>query len=67
MVKWEKTQNNVAKMNLTAQRDLRLWLLDKLLTSDGEFRSAFKVVHMTEYTSSVYPLELDVSTDLVAV
>lgn len=67
IVKWEKTKNKAAKINLTSQRDLRLWLLDKLLTSDGDFRSAFKVVHMTEYTSRAYPLELDIPIDLVAV
>ena len=67
IVKWEKTENKASKMNLTTQRDLRLWLLDQLLIRDEDFRKAFKIVHMTEYTNAILPLEFDVPTDLVAV
>lgn len=67
IVKWEKTGNKSAKISLTTQRDLRLWLLDRLLTKDDDFRRAFKFVHMTDYTHSIKPLEFDVPTDLVAV
>lgn len=67
VVKWEKTANKGSKMNLTTQRDLRLWLLDHLLTKDDDFRKAFKIVHMTDYSQAVEPLEIDVPIDLVAV
>ena len=67
IVKWEKAGNKGSKMNLTTQRDLRLWLLDQLLTRDDDFRKAFKIVHMTDYSRSIEPLEFDVPTDLVAV
>lgn len=67
VVKWEKTKNKGSKMNLTTQRDLRLRLLDKLLTKDDEFRIAFKTIHDTEYSLPIEPLEFDVPTDLVAV
>jgi len=67
VVKWEKTENQGSKMNLTTQRDLRLWLLDKLLKEDDEFRKAFKVVHMTIFSSNPQLLEFDASTDLEAV
>lgn len=67
VVKWEKTENKGSKMNLTTQRDLRLWLLDQLLTKDDDFRKAFKIVHMTDYSHPIEPLEFDVPTDLVAV
>jgi hypothetical protein len=67
VVKWEKTGNKGSKMNLTTQRDLRLWLLDRLLTKDDDFRRAFKIIHMTKYSHSIEPLEFDVPTDLVAV
>ncbi len=67
VVKWEKTGNKGSKMNLTTQRDLRLWLLDQLLMKDDDFRKAFKIVHMTDYSHPIEPLEFDVPTDLVAV
>jgi hypothetical protein len=67
VVKWEKAGNKRAKINLTTQRDLRLWLLDQLLTKDDDFRKAFKIVHMTDYSHGIEPLEFDVPTDLVAV
>ena len=67
IVKWEKTANKGSKMNLITQRDLRLWLLDQLLTRDDDFRQAFKIVHMTEYTHAIHPLEFDVPTDLMAI
>lgn len=67
IVKWEKMENKGSKMNLTTQRDLRLLLLDRLLTRDDDFRRAFKIVHITKFTSSIYPLEFDVPTALVAV
>ena len=67
VVKWEKTGNKGSKMSLTTQRDLRLWLLDQLLTKDDDFRRAFKIVHMTDYSDPIKPLEFDVPTDLVPV
>ena len=67
VVKWEKTGDNGSKMNLTTQRDLRLWLLDQLLTKDADFRKAFKIVHMTDYSQPAPLLEFDVPTDLVAI
>lgn len=67
VVKWEKTGNKGSKMSLTTQRDLRLWLLDQLLAKDDDFRRAFKIIHITDYSQTVEPLEFDVPTDLVAV
>ncbi len=67
IVKWEKMGNKGCKMNLTTQRDLRLLLLDRLLTRDDDFRRAFKIVHITKFTSAIQILEFDVPIDLVAV
>lgn len=67
IVKWEKSKNNASKMNITTQRDLRLWLLDQLLTRDEDFRKAFKIIHKTKYISKIDLLEFDVPIDLVAV
>jgi hypothetical protein len=67
VVKWEKSKNNRSKMNLTTQRDLRLWLLDRLLTKDEDFRKAFKIVHETKYSNRVELLKFDVPIDLIAV
>lgn len=67
VVKWEKTANNSSKMTLSTQRDLRLWLLDQVLTRDDDFRKAFKIIHMTDYSHPIEPLEFDVPIDLVAV
>ncbi len=67
VVKWEKKGNSGCKMSLTTQRDLRLWMLDQLLTKDADFRRAFKIIHSTEYSGKVHPLGFDVPVDLVAI
>lgn len=67
VVKWEKTGNKGCKMNLSTQRNLRLWLLDHLLSKDDDFRKSFKIIHMTDYSQSIEPLKFDVPIDLVAV
>ncbi|NGX41062.1 MAG: hypothetical protein KR126chlam4_00897 [Candidatus Anoxychlamydiales bacterium] len=67
VVKWEKKRNSVAKINLTTQRDIRLWVLDQLLTRDEDFRKAFKIVHKTQYTTKIDLIKFDVPIDLVAV
>ncbi len=67
IVKWEKMKNKGSKMNLTTQRDLRLWLLDQLLTKDDDFRKAFKIIHLIGYSAAIRPLEFDIATDLVAI
>ena len=67
VVKWEKAGDKASKMNLTTQRDLRLLLLDKLLSKDEDFRKAFRIVHVTNFSSRIHLLELDVPTDLMAV
>ena len=67
VVKWEKAGNKGSKINLTTQRDLRLWLLDQLLSKDDDFRRAFKIIHRTDYSHPIEPLEFDVPTDLVAI
>ncbi|KKL65911.1 hypothetical protein LCGC14_2150220, partial [marine sediment metagenome] len=60
-------RNSVAKINLTTQRDIRLWVLDQLLTRDEDFRKAFKIVHKTQYTTKIDLIKFDVPIDLVAV
>lgn len=67
VVKWEKTKNKACKMTLTTQRDLRLYLLDQLLSRDDDFRKAYKIVHKTEFTNKIDLLKFDVPIDLVAV
>ncbi|NGX52505.1 MAG: hypothetical protein KR126chlam5_00805 [Candidatus Anoxychlamydiales bacterium] len=67
VVKWEKKRNSVAKINLTTQRDLRLWMLDQLLTRDEDFRKAFKIIHKTKYSTKISLIKFDVPIDLVAV
>ena len=66
IVKWEKTENRSSKMNLSTQRNLRIWLLDQLLLNDESFRKGFKIVHKTKYQRTIKPLELNVPTDLLA-
>lgn len=67
VVKWEKAGNKGSNMSLTTQRDLRLWLLDQLLTKDDDFRRGFKIIHATDFSLPIKTLELDVPTDLVAI
>lgn len=67
VVKWEKQRERPTKINLATQRDLRLLLLDRLLSRDKDFRQAFRLVHSKTYLNRIQHLELDVSTDLVAI
>lgn len=67
IIKWEKTGNKGSKMNLTTQRDLRLYVFDHLLARDDDFRKAFKIVHMTSYSQSIQPLQFNVPKDLIAI
>ena len=67
IVKWEKSENKGAKISLSTQRDLRLWLLDRLLVKDNDFRRAFKIIHTTNYSDSIEPLEFDVPYTLIAI
>lgn len=67
IVKWEKSGNKKSKMNLTTERDLRLLLLDKLLPRDDDFRNAFRIVHITEFSQKNSLLEFDAPKELVAI
>lgn len=67
VVKWERAGDKAAKINLTTQRDLRLLLLDKLLSRDDDFRRAFRIVHVTSFSGEINTLEFDVPIDLVAI
>ena len=68
VVKWEKTKNKPSKISLSTQRELRLYLLDHLLSKDEDFRKAFKIIiSVTKYKSIARALEVDVPTDLIAV
>ncbi len=67
VLKWEKSKNRSSKMSLTTERDLRLLLLDRLLTRDDDFRKAFKTVHQSKISGKVTPIVIDVPVDLVAV
>jgi DNA-binding transcriptional regulator YiaG len=67
VVKWEKAGDKASKINLTTQRDLRLLLLDKLLSKDEDFRKAFRIVHITKFSREINLLEFDVPIDLVAI
>lgn len=67
VAKWEKTKNNPSKMSLSTQRELRLYLLDHLLSKDEDFRKAYKlIINTTKYTATTQPLEVDVPIDLMA-
>ncbi len=68
VIKWEKAENHSSKMSLSTQRELRLYILDHLLSKDEDFRKAFKlIINVTKYKSVIKPLEVDVPTDLIAV
>jgi len=67
VINWEKSGNKGTKMNLSTQRDLRLWLLDQILTRDDDFRRAFKIIHESTYSNKIFPVEVDVPTGLVAI
>lgn len=66
--KWERSENKSSKINLTTQRELRLYILDHLLSKDEDFRRAFRlIINTTKYQSTSCPLEVDVPTDLIAI
>ena len=67
VVKWEKMANKSSKMSLNTQREIRMWILDHLLTQDEDFRKAFKIIHAKKFSDKVTPLKIDAPIDLVAI
>lgn len=67
VVKWEKRKEQPAKINLNSQRDLRLLLLDQLLSRDGDFRKAFRLIHSRQFSNRVVPLEFEIPNDLAVI
>ncbi|MCB1135269.1 MAG: helix-turn-helix domain-containing protein, partial [Chlamydiia bacterium] len=66
VVKWEKMGDEGSRMNLSTQRELRLWILDQLLAKDDDFRREFRVIHSMDYAHSTELLKFDISSVLAA-
>lgn len=41
VIEWEKNENNSIKMNLATEKCIRLFIIDKLVVEDHEFRELF--------------------------
>ncbi len=66
--KWEKCKNKPAKIQLTTEREIRLFILDSLLEKSSEFRNAYRKLIQQQFTlKQAKPLEIDVQTDIVAI
>src|SRR5262245_57587377 len=49
VVKWEKSQENPAKIALNTEREIRMHILDLLLKKAEDFRNAYHVIHCLEF------------------
>lgn len=67
VVKWEKSEDKPAKMQLTTQIAIRLQVLDTLIKDDKEFRVAYHYITNLPFNHAVKPLEIDTQTDLIAI
>jgi len=67
VVKWEKSHDKPAKMQMTTQIAIRLHILDDLIKDDKEFRMAYHNITSLVFHSTVELLEIDAQTDLIAI
>ena len=66
--KWETCKNKPARIQLTTEREIRLFILDSLLEKSSEFRNAYrKLIEQQFKLKQAKPLEIDVQTDIVAI
>jgi len=67
VVKWEKAKNEVAKISLSTERDIRLHILDQLLKRAEDFRNAYKIIHAQDFQAQPTPIEINSLKELVAI
>lgn len=67
IVKWEKSHDKPAKMQITTQIAIRLHVLDNLIKDDRDFRMAYHAITSLVFHSIAEPLEIDTQKDLIAV
>lgn len=66
VVKWEKSQDKPAKMQVTTQIAIRLCILDNLIKDDKDFRNAYHNLMSLVFKGTNEPLKIDTQTDLIA-
>ena len=57
VVKWEKTKDKFTKMDWATEKDIRLFILDKLNKNASELYNLYKIL-IKEVTESVQPMKL---------
>ena len=68
VVKWEKAKQQSAKVQLTTEREIRLFILDKILAKSSEFRHAYRKLIEQEFKlKASKPIQVDAQTDLAAI
>ena len=67
VLKWEKAKDRTAKISVSTQREIRLFVLNHILKNDCEFRNAYRKIQSVEFGNENKPIELNAPTDLVAV
>lgn len=65
VLKWEKKDDNPAKILQGYEKEIRLFVLDQILSDAKEFRLAFRKIFEQSYTlSKCIPLQVDVPLEL---
>lgn len=65
VLKWEKTADLPAKISIGYEREIRLFVLDQILSDAREFRLAFRKVFDLSYAPSKNePLHVDIPFEL---
>jgi DNA-binding transcriptional regulator YiaG len=67
VVKWEKSKNKSAKISIATQREIRIYVVDQILRKDKDFRNAYRSILHLKLIQESEPLQLDASTDLMAI
>ena len=66
VLKWEKSENNPCKMEISTERWLRNYILDQIIINDDEFRSIFKQITNMQLKDKNDPIDVDASKQLIA-
>lgn len=67
VIKWESSDNRSAKISLNTEREIRLCVLDKIVSKADQFQEAYRFIQELKLKEKEIPLEIDSRLDLIAI
>jgi hypothetical protein len=67
VVKWEKSQEKAAKIMLSTEREIRLYIFDQLLKRAEDFRNAYRAIHALDFHEEHQLIEINSQKELLAI